>query len=250
MKTLVQFFSLTIMLFCIALVFSGCKKDNPQPPHPYNGKSSAVFNAGKTYGTIIDVEGNEYKTITIGNLVWMAENLRTTKYRNGDPIINEPSTAWANYSTGAYSDFEGNTDAAFIASHGRLYNHFAVKDARGIAPAGWRVPTESDWKQLMSNLGGSGVAGAKLKETGILHWDSPNTNASNSSGFTALASGERTSGGTFNMLKRQTTWWASTNDPSLSTHAVAFYINYNNDNFYQLSYDKNYGYSIRCVTNK
>ncbi len=140
-------------------------------------------------GTLIDVDGNVYQFVIIGNQKWMIENLRVTKYLNGDPIpVAVDSATWVTQTTGAYSIY-GN-DPANNTKYGLLYNWHVVNDARGIAPEGWRVPTNADWNALCDELGGVNEAGEKLKEWGHKHWLSPNY-ANNSSGFTALPGGVR-----------------------------------------------------------
>jgi uncharacterized protein (TIGR02145 family) len=175
-------------------------------------KVSINFNPDLIYGTMTDQEGNIYKTITIGTQTWMAENLRVTKYRNGDLIANVTgNSAWTILTTGACCTY-GNTDSNdLINLYGRLYNWFAVTDSRCIAPEGWHVPTDAEWSTLTTYLGGEGVAAGKMKETGISHWAKPNTNATNESGFTALPSGSRYSVvGTFNEMGTITYLWSST----------------------------------------
>ena len=136
-----------------------------------------------------DIDGNEYKTITIGTQTWMAENLRTTKYRNGDPITYIGGFDWGTSLSGAYCWI--NNNVAFKVTYGGSYNWFAIADNRNIAPVGWHVPTDTEWATLTDYLGGTNVAGDKLKETGTMHWPTPNSGATNSSGFTALPGGYR-----------------------------------------------------------
>ena len=157
---------------------------------PTNGLTTAVFNNTKTYGTMTDQDGNVYKTITIGTQTWMAENLRTTKYRDGTVIPPISGYAgWYTDSLGVYYTYNNTPDAVSIATYGRLYNWYAVTDSRNIAPAGWHVPTDAEWTTLTTYLGGESVAGSKMKETGTTHWFTLNTGATNESGFTALPSG-------------------------------------------------------------
>ena len=182
---------ISVLVLFVILVINGCKKDDNNP-NPYNGKTTAVFNPSLTYGTLTDQDGNVYKTIVIGNQTWMAENLRTTKYRDGSPIPNVTEiTAWGNLTTGAYCNYNNTTSADTIATYGRLYNWYAAIDSRNIAPTGWHVPNDAEWETLIYYLGGYSVVGGKMKETGTTHWISPNTGATNESGFTALPSGLR-----------------------------------------------------------
>ena len=133
-------------------------------------------------GTMTGNDGTTYQTIQIGSQLWMAEYLMETQYANTDaiPEVTDNGT-WAGLSTGARCH---NT-------YGTMYNWFAVDDARGLAPAGWHVPTMADWTTLATTLGGTSVAGGKMKESGTTHWFSPNTGATNESGFTALPGGWR-----------------------------------------------------------
>jgi len=181
---------LSVFLIC-------CCKD---PVDQKAGKSTAVFNTSKTYGTLVDIDGNIYKTITIGNQTWMAENLRTTHYQNGDPIPNVKNpSGWGSLTTGAYCTYNNTTNPDCIATFGFLYNGFAVVDNRNIAPKGWHVPTDEDWDKLQTFVAegeaettstGNGVAGGRLKEAGDLHWGYAN-HADNKSGFTAVPGGQR-----------------------------------------------------------
>ncbi len=166
-----------------------------------------------TPGTVTDYDGNVYNTITIGTQVWMKENLKVTHYRDGSPISKVTDGAtWATLatsSTGAYCWY--NNDSVTNGQvYGALYNWYAVNDSRKIAPAGWHVPTDAEWTTLETYLGGVSVAGGKLKETGTTHWASPNTGATNESGFTALPGGYRYSSGTFAVLTMNGLWWTAT----------------------------------------
>jgi uncharacterized protein (TIGR02145 family) len=181
---------ISVLVLFVILVIIACKKEKID--NPTNGKTNAVFNPDLTYGTMTDQDGNEYKTITIGTQTWMAENLRTTKYSDGTTIPNvTDNTAWTNLTTGAYCNYNNTTSADTIATYGRLYNWYAAIGSGNIAPAGWHVPTETEWRTLIYYLGGFSVAGGKMKETGTTHWINPNIGATNESGFTALPSGAR-----------------------------------------------------------
>lgn len=212
-----------------------------------NGTNSAIFNTDLTYGSMSDSDGNSYKTITIGDQVWMAENLRTTKYRNGDDITNITSNSeWVALTSSGYSDYDNESDLDKIATNGSLYNWFAVSDNRNIAPEGWHVATYDEWLQLANNLSGINVAGGKIKESGNSHWNSPNTAASNSSGFTALPSGRReyTDGSFINMGFNGFWWSSSAYNPDYSWY---FQLNYDTGNINAANFHKQYGFSVRCV---
>ena len=202
-----------------------------------------MFNTLVGNPTLTDIDGNVYHTVTIGNQTWMAENLMTTKYRNGDAIATVAGS-WATLVTGAYSWY--NNDPANKTIYGGFYNWYAVSDSRNIAPAGWHVPTDAEWTTLTTYLGGESVAGGKLKETGTSHWFSPNTGATNSAGFTALPGGLRDYfDGTFNNVGYLGNWWSSTTYDA----ANAWYRNlhYYIANAGRYTYDRHNGFSVRCV---
>lgn len=155
------------------------------------------------YGSATDIDGNEYRTIQIGNKTWMADNLKTTRYRDGTSIVNHKDAAtWASLTYGVYCDY--NDDPNVSETYGRLYNWQAAADTRNIAPAGWHVATQAEWTELSNYLGGSQVAGGKLKEEGTDHWLSPNTYASNLSGFDALGAGIRLYSGSYSLQGSRT----------------------------------------------
>jgi len=192
-----------------------------------------------TLGTVVDTVGNVYKTVKIGNQWWMAENLRTTKYRNGSDIVNvTDSLVWSGLKTAAYCYNKNNVDNG--STYGALYNWYAVNDARKLAPKGWHIATDEEWSALVTFLGLT--PGTKLKsKTG---WTSGN--GIDSYGFSALPGGNRGNGGVFENIGTFGFWWSSTELTS-TNNAWFRYINNANP-----SVDKNYvnksnGYSIRCV---
>jgi len=205
----------------------------------YNG---IVFNPSLTYGTVTDIDGNVYKTIIIGTQTWMAENLRTTKYRNGDPITNVQSS-WGTTVTEAYCDYYNTPSNS--TTYGRLYNGYAVTDSRNIAPTGWHVATNTEWTTLTTYLGGVSVAGGKLKETGTTHWESPNTGATNESGFSSLPGGMRWGSGNFDFLGSYGVWWSSTEYNINSIYNKD--MNYNTIAVGGVFEPKTKGYSVRCI---
>jgi len=212
-----------------------------------NGTSTAIFNEDLSYTTVTDIDGNTYKTITIGTQTWMAENLRTSKYRNGEDIPEVTSNAaWIALVTDAYCNYANDQDLDKLATFGRLYNWFAVTDPRNIAPEGWHVATETEWANLATYLGGNTVAGGKLKETGNAHWNSPNTGANNSSGFTSLPSGRREyTDGKFINSGYNGFWWTSS--PYNPDYSWYYQLNYDFSNIIAANFHKQYGFSVRCV---
>ncbi len=171
MKTKQTSLFIALLLYGIILTFvSSCKKDNDNDNN-----------------TVKDIDGNVYHTVTIGTQVWLVEDLAVTHYRNGDEIPNKVDNEWDNASTGACCDYDNSPNS----DYGKLYNERALSDNRGICPSGWHIPTDTEWNTLISYLGGNDIAGSKLKESGTEHWNSPNDDATNSSGFTARPGGYR-----------------------------------------------------------
>lgn len=195
-------------------------------------------------GTITDIDGNVYHTVTIGTQVWMVENLKVTHYRNGDSIPNiTDGTEWGSLKTGAYCNY--NNDPNNAGTYGRLYNWYVVIDSRKICPAGWHVTTYRDWEILETYLGGVPIAGGKIKEAGTEHWESPNIGATNTSGFTALPGGYRRFTGNFFFIGYYGYWW-STRSYDIN-NAWYNYLGYIYSNLNRYYYSKTLGFSIRCV---
>ena len=164
---------------------------------------------------VTDIDGNEYETVEIGEQVWMAENLKVTHYRNGDEIPTGYSDAvWENLTTGAYAVYDDNESNA--DTYGYLYNWYAVDDDRGVCPASWHVPTDGEYTALSDYLGGTSVSGGKLKECTegscpeSEYWYSPNTEATNESGFTGLPGGAHYYYGNSRHIGYNGSFWSST----------------------------------------
>ena len=234
-------FSLIGLAFTIALPL-GCDDDDDAGTNSNN------------VTTVTDFDGNVYQTVTIGTQVWMMENLKVTHYRNGDPIPNvTDGGAWDGLTTGAYCEY--NIEVNNVATYGRLYNWYAVADSRNIAPEGWHVPSDDEWKQLEMYLGMSQAEadstgyhctdeGGKLKEVGTTQWADPNTGATNESGFSALPGGCRDRGGYFDYLGSNAYFWSSEDGSS-----VAWYrsLGCSNSQVDRYDYSKRPGFSVRCV---
>lgn len=218
------------------------------------GKDSRPPDNGNT---VSDIDGNVYQIVTIGSQVWMAENLRTTTYSDGTPIpTGLTDTDWSNTTNGAYaiyphSQIDGlNSDTEVAASYGNLYNWYAVADEGGLCPTGWHVPNEGEWITLVDYLGGILVAGGKMKSTRTvpeLHprWNSPNTDATDEGGWSGLPGGYRYLSGSYNLLGGLGYWWNST--VYGSDNGGIRILAYNSATAFKGSYDKSYGFSVRCV---
>jgi len=190
-----------------------------------------------------DNDGNIYKTVQIGDQVWMAENLKTTTFNEGTPItLIESDKDWVTDTDGAYCWYHNDIKNKDI--YGAIYNFYAAGTGK-LCPKGWHVPTKDEWIALGTTLGGDVNAGGLLKEAGLEHWKSPNTDATNESGFTALPGGVRMTNGAFNFIWENTYWWSSTES---GTYAYGSYVTYDSAalNSGTLS-AKEGGMSIRCI---
>jgi uncharacterized protein (TIGR02145 family) len=208
-----------------------------------------VHNPNLTYGSMTDQQGNVYKTIVIGTQEWMAENLNTSIYRNGDPIpTNLDNATWQNTTSGAWAYYDNN--ASYACPYGKLYNWYTCVDARQLCPVGWHVPTDAEWAVLTTHLGGLDVAGGKMKTTGTIEaatglWHFPNQDATNSIGFSGVPGGYRFGSGDYNWIGRLGFWWSSSDyTPGnarfrlLNFSDVAAVVDYEN---------MQRGFSVRCL---
>lgn len=228
----------------------------------YYVRAYATNSAGTGYGnqlsfttdplTVSDVEGNIYNVVRIGTQLWMKENLKTTRYNDGTsiPLITD-GTAWDNLSNSAYCWY--NNDAPTNKNtYGALYNWYTVNTGN-LCPTGWHVPTDNEWETLEVYLGGWDVAGGKLKETGTIHWQSPNTGATNKTGFTALPGGLRDvnrpypSDGPFLSIGDWGYWWSSTEDNDRTYLAWLFNLGTSFNHANRGGNYKEYGFSVRCI---
>ncbi len=206
--------------------------------------------------TVTDIDGNVYNTVLIGNQCWIKENLKVTHYPNGDeiPYISD-NGEWIdlvdNNTDDAYCFYDNDTNIEY----GALYSYAAAiadnwqrdnSDGQGICPAGWHMPTDTDWTILTDYLGGVSVAGGEMKEAGTSHWNSPNTGATNKSGFTALPGGIRYYyHGTFGTVGLNGYWWSATERSSFGVWYRRLY--YNNAYMTRSSCNKSDGFSVRCT---
>ena len=212
----------------------------------FEGDLYAELSIVSCKGVITDVDGNQYNTIKFGTQCWTQSDLKVSKYRNGDNIPTGLSDAqWGSTTSGAYAMY--NNDAANDALYGKLYNWYAVNDARGLCPTGWHVPSDGEWTTLTTFLGGE--AGGKMKSTATQPtpggWNAPNTDATNSSDFTGLPGGTRDSGGGFAYLGNLGYWWSSSVAGSglAWNRILGYYDALASRNYY---YHRN-GFSVRCA---
>ncbi len=197
-----------------------------------------------TSGTFTDDRDNKvYKWVKIGDQVWMAENLAYLPSVNMVADGSEDAAGSYYYVYG----YDGTSVAAAKATanyttYGVLYNWTA---ARNSCPAGWHLPSDAEWTELTDYLGGYSVAGGKLKETGTTHWNSPNTGATNETGFTALPGGSRGEDGTFNYVGSHGLWWSATENNA--TTAWRRTMDYDTSDVRRGLFKKGLGFSVRCV---
>jgi uncharacterized protein (TIGR02145 family) len=201
-------------------------------------------------GTVTDTDGNIYQTVAIGSQIWMAENLKTTRYNNGAaiPLVTD-NAAWSSLTAPKYC-WADNDSAANKNTYGALYNWYAVNTG-ALSPAGWHVATDAEWNTLINYLGGIYVAGAKLKEAGTAHWlpfSSPYVvAATNESGFTALPGGDRDLSGTFSNTGDFGFWWSSTAYAD-TVHPWFSWSRYMDNLGVGREFDdRSFGCSVRCV---
>lgn len=224
----------------------------------YHFRVKAINNLGTGYGadktfltggnTVTDYEGNVYQTVRIGNQVWMKENLRTTTFNDGSTIPNTTDPViWGALITPAYC-WLNNDVTTNKNTYGALYNWYAVNTGK-LCPLEWHVPTDSEWTLLTSYLGGESDAGGKLKESGTVHWASPNIGATNETTFSGLPGGRRYNDGKFDSpIGYGGMWWSTT---EYSSTFVWFRGLVNNSASLLTGYHfKSIGFSVRCLRDK
>ena len=221
-----RFTDISLLTGVFLFFLSGCEKgeDSPDP--------------------VSDIDGNVYETVAIGNQVWMAENLRTTRLNDGTEIKLLSKTQEWNSTADPALSWYNNDSSLFKVPYGALYNGFAAT-IENICPAGWHVPDSEEWRVLIDFLGGTETAGGKLKVDGLTQWHSPNTGADNSSSFSALPAGMRYFEGTFSSLSYFTAFWSASEADNGSHYFVS--LSYLDSRAALSSKSKKQGFSIRCI---
>lgn len=203
-----------------------------------------LFASCNSEDAVQDIQGNTYRTVKIGNQTWMAENLKVTKFRNGDPISNlRDNKQWKESQSAAYCSYKNSEENAEL--YGYLYNWRAVNDSRGLAPQGWHIPSSKELEELVGYLKSDTIAAAKLKEAGFSHWLAPNKDADNSSGFTALPGGYRFGDGSFHTLRNNGYWWTENRSFEMYSWSARIW-----EGFADVERDTQYltyGFSVRCL---
>jgi len=220
--------------------------------------------------TIADFDGNTYNTVLIGTQCWTKENLKVTKYNDGTDIPLDATGGsngktggqnWSSFNTGARTVHSNNN--ANLAIYGFLYNWYAAKGIatalsttyKNICPTGWHVPTDSDWNKLVISIDSgadttgtisqSSIAGGRMKSTGTTLWNSPNTDADNTSGFTALPGGYRSNTGSFLDIRNFAIFWSATEVNNASSLYRSQY--FTDGGVLRVSLDNSWGFSVRCL---
>lgn len=246
MKKLINRF---LMMALIPVAFAGCTDEEPE-------ETTSTPATVVCPSTVTDIEGNTYTVLKIGNKCWMLSNLKTTRYNDGVPISTGLSaSAWENATAGAYAMYDDNS--ANVATYGLLYNGFAVTTGK-LCPAGWHIPSDLEWKELETALGmpSSDIdltgergynesIGGKMKS--LILWDSPNSGASNSSGFDGLPAGIRNGVGDYIVKQQAGYFWSSSVYATDNNYLWFRNLYYQATGIYRNFTLKHEGYSCRCV---
>ncbi len=262
LKYPILFVSILIILIIIVILFIRQSETED---------SDQTLSLGKETGTVMDIDGNIYRTVLIGDTWWMADNLQVTRYRNDDLVPHLISNdEWETTTSGAYAiyptdDYKvpyGNSQyndhgeytdlyQEIVSDYGFLYNWYAVKDSRGVCPENWRIPTETDWRKLEQYLGGYVIAQGLMKSTRTEpdahpRWENPNEGATNKSGFSGLPGGYRFPDGSYDYKGFFGAWWSSSEYSASNAYFRDLgYVIIDAERIY--SADKRYGFSVRCI---
>jgi uncharacterized protein (TIGR02145 family) len=190
-------------------------------------------------------DGQTYRTVQIGNQIWMAENLKATKFNDGEAIPHGTTKLyWSSCSNSAYCWYN-NDEGTYKDTYGALYNWFTVNTGK-LCPDGWHVPSLNEWNALGTFLGGNPVAGGKLKESGYSHWASPNKNATNASKFTGLPGSSRDYSGQWaGSIGTHGEWWSGTSVDA--SHANNLSLSNDSEVLRNSNREKKEGLAVRCI---
>ena len=215
------------------------------------------FSQAKPDDRVVDLDGNIYNTVKIGNQVWLKENLKVTRYNNGDAItLVTDASAWTKLTTPAFCNY--NNAESIAREYGRMYNYYTVTDERKLCPSGTHVPNDAEWETLCDFLGGMKVAGGKMKEPGTKHWRSPNVMTIDTmngdfseipvdeSGFSALPAG-RQYHDCYTFLGEYTQMWSVTQCEYDNDLVWCRYMTFSLPHLSRFTYKKHYGLSVRCL---
>lgn len=218
--------SFILVLVIITVSFTGCKKD-PKLPDP-----------------VTDIDGSIYKTVKVGDQLWMAENLRTTRFNDGSgiPLVKDDNS-WHSLTAAGYCWYN-NDEASYKVPYGALYNGYTIASGK-LCPTGWHVPDIEEWRDLKIFLGDSTKTGGKLKESGTAHWLTPNKGADNRTGFTALPAGIRYFEGTFASVLSYSGIWSATETENDEEWYIGLY--YGDATLATNHRNKKYGLTVRCL---
>ena len=241
-----------ILSLSLAAILLSCKKTDSTPTNPTTNKDTTQTSIAKYGAGVTDIDGNKYKSVIIGTQEWMGENLKVSKYHDGSSIPNVvDNVEWSKLNTAAFCNYNNSDSIGKI--YGKLYNWYAVNTSN-LCPTGWHVPTEIEWDKLVNYLGGDSVAGVKIKEIGLTHWNTSNIEATNTSLFTALPNGFRSYSGNFSNLGEMTNWWSSTESNSSGWLQYCLMSNHTLNPKYHNFLGKGgeykvHGISVRCLKN-
>jgi uncharacterized protein (TIGR02145 family) len=222
-----------------------------------NAQTNNTNSTDSVPSIVKDIDGNVYHTVVIGKQVWLQENLRTKKYRNGKSIAKNITKAqWSTDKSGACAVYDN--DSIKENAFGLLYNWYAIANPAGLCPVGWHVPKDSEWNTMVKYLDDyadttelkrvqSEIAGGELKEIGYAHWTTPNTGATGTSNFLGYAGGNKSTDGKCNDVGAYGYWWTATS--SSTAEAYGRLLSYFNGNIDRFKTSKNLGFSVRCVKN-
>ncbi len=251
--------SLSIICICLFICGLSHAQDDTMYVHQSSGLvtkiavaviDSIVFYPSESPNVVVDVDGNVYTIVQIGAQSWLGQNLKVTHYNDGTPIpLQTDPDIWDTLTNHAYCWYDNNI--ANKEPYGALYNWFvtnsAVNGGKNPCPVGWHVPDDDEWTALTDYLGGSAVAGGKLKEAGTVHWEPPNSGATNETGFTALPGGNRGTGASFVLMGTQGNWWTAFGHPTFTSSAYYRSMSSSSVTVYRSYLGKTFGMSIRCI---